>query len=159
MGTFPIPQPDTPTYPATDLDLFATLSRGLADPPYDKTKRPKYWKDPAPVSDPTVFKQYLIFHQSPVDGSWIITNIYMMAVEAAVTNFPDAMPEPAPTLPAWEMPVRALLPNEKLLPTPFGLLIQRTDLPTQPVAWTQADADLLQTVAKKVQRIANKLGA
>lgn len=153
MATLPIPQPSTPTYPATALNLFATILRGPGDPPYDPTRRPKYWKDPAQAnaSDPSAFVQYLVIHRAGT--SWVVTNVYMPASEAASTNFPDPSPPniaPPPMPPAWETPIRPLLPGEELYPTPFGLLIRRTDLPNEPAIYTTDDKAAIHAIAAKI---------
>ena len=149
-------QPNSSTYPAKLLEIFPEEQRSLNDPPYDVTKRPKYWKDTSQTGDPTTFVSYTVFHQSS-DGTWSSTLIWMPAGEALVTNFPNSSPSslpsgtPYPTLPkAWEAPVRALLPNERLLPSPFGLLISRTDLSTTLGTFTVEDHNAIMAIKEKL---------
>lgn len=166
------PSPTTQaTYPATKLQILPTSTRGTGDPPYDPSRRPKYWKDPDKGQlDPGQFVSYNVLHQAP-DGSWSVIAIWMPAGEAATTNFPDPPPPgqtlvnyTPPNLPAaWGVPVRPFLTDatghiiEKLVPTPFGLLVQRTDIVVTPSNWTTDDEALLHSISDRVDRILAKL--
>ena len=150
-------QPNLPFYPATKLELFPQVTRQPNDPPDDVTRRPKYWADPSQAAtDPAQFVSYIVLHESP-DGTFAVMTIYMPAGEAATTNFPDPPPANIPPnyvipnyAPKWEAPIRPLLPNEQLYPSPFGLLIKKTDFPNTSVNWTTADQALIQADAVKL---------
>lgn len=133
------PQPNTPIYPASALQLFDTFNSpdeffkrfGVAPPAWDSTRRPKNWFDTSlDLSDPTSSVEYRVVHQVPKTGEWKVIVIAMSVLEASVLNLaPSAFPSGSPPLPPlWEVPIRALLPNERLHPTPFGAQIMRVDL-------------------------------
>jgi hypothetical protein len=146
-------QPNLPTYPATKLELFPEVTRQASDPPFDVTRRPKYWADASQAGvDPSQFVQYTVFHEA-ANGTFVVTTIYMPAGEAATINFPDPTPPntiPPKLAPKWEAPIRPLLPGEEPYSTPWGLMIKNTNFPNTPVNWTTADQALLQAIAAKL---------
>jgi len=153
-------QPNKPVYPVSALYLFAQFNTpeayqaaaGEAPPTFDPTKRPKNWFDSSvDLTDPAATVVYSAYRLSKVTGGWSYTIIAMSAAEAASVNLiPDGI---ADSMPGWEVPARALLPNEVLQPTIGNVLeIRRTDLSVDDGRFSQADRDIL-------NRIAEKLGA
>jgi len=165
MSTVFPPQPSTATYPAIKLEIFPELYRGPNDPPYDATKRPKYWKDPAQVSppDPSVFVSYQAIHMAP-NGTVSVVTIWIQAGEAGMTNFPD--PTPPNTLPPnlpphWEAPIRPLVPGESLRNSPFGVVVDNTNVPSSGpgVKLDSTESAAIQEILEGVRALRGKIGA
>lgn len=81
--------------------------------------------------------------------------------EGLVEWSPDALVPPAgsDSRPAVPVPVRDLLPNEKLVPNPFGMRVQRLDRQPpgepQPASFTEDDRKMLRLILETLQKKLN----
>jgi len=153
-----------PYFPTRESYRLATSQE---PPPYDDSKRAKYWRDVnALTADPDEPITYQVAYNSrggfftDASGAPRLGAMSLMPADAGVVNIPDKGVGMFPgTASGVEIqpPMRALLPNEKLVPQAgianAQLRIQRTDLtpPTlQPATFTSDDRVLLQRIAAKV---------
>lgn len=146
------------SYPISLLNLFEIYSVGTyklkfgVDPPaFSISTRPKLWFDTSTLDlDPEDFIPYQVFRKDK-DGIWSIKKIYMQVKEASTPNIPTEGIKGL--MPFWEVPVRELLPNERIVSTPFGVSILRTDIieETKATPFTERDHQLLEAIAKKLE--------
>lgn len=142
------PQPDKEVYGIRDLTLFSSYDSragfkqafGVDPPDFTTGFRVKKWFDTTvDLSDPEADACYLIV-KTGKDGTPTTSQSCMPAFEAARANIPDgfAISNPVPgsamdqyaqarARPEREIPIRALLPNEVLRASPFGVEVIRVD--------------------------------
>jgi hypothetical protein len=131
----------------------ATGQKGSA---FEPSFRPKYWFDPkADVGDPEADVCYRI--AKIVNTSPMVVQVCMPAFEAARVNIPSGAAEAAEkprVRPEREVPIRALLHNEALVNTPFGIQVVNLEKRAERVktegAFLPADRSLLEAIAEKL---------
>lgn len=126
-------QPDRMQYGVLDLAVFRHTNSipdyvkawGEAPPPPEASLRPKTWFDSSAADkDPEEPCEYRVIQK--VKGVWQVTTVHIAAFEAARVNlfpgsavaiYPGEVPtaqEAARRRPAWPVPIRELLPNERI---------------------------------------------
>lgn len=98
---------------------------------------------------------YYAYRLDPVKQQWSYVLIAMPNKEAATINLLPGVEFNFVPLPEWEVPARALLPNEQIYPFLGNVLqIKRTDLALQQAQqlgqFTDQDRALLQAIAKQL---------
>ena len=162
------PQPDRVQYGVSEIALFKNYMtreeyRAYTgeNATFDVARRPKYWWDSSvDLSDLEEPISYQVVRM--VKGVWQVVTITMPAYEAATVNIPETlntaatpgMPEyQARIRPQWELPIRQLLPNERLDNFMNVCVVIRTDLELGAQSngsFTAADRDLLRKIAAKL---------
>jgi hypothetical protein len=160
-------QPNKEYYPLSALALVKEYTRDSYRAAFEQTpaafdigRRAKNWFDSSiSLADPEADVTYLVFRASPTNSElFSYQMVTMPAFEAATPNFvpigavTDAITQAALKRPAREVPVRALLSNERLVNAFTGPMIQRTDMipVNQVISWTQEDHDRLVAIARKL---------
>jgi len=137
------PQPTSPQYPITALipSYIQTFTNqadyqqktGNAAPAYDITKPIKLWIDTSKVSNTQTIVNYNIV---TLDASFQKAIMTTLSVPFYVANTPNIPPDsgPTPSNPngTASTPVRALLPGEVLVASPFGISVQNTNIQPLP---------------------------
>lgn len=166
-------QPNTPTYDASALATVSIYDRntyratfGKEAPDFDITQSPKNWIDPQAASDlangadPYSFLAYKVLvsgQQVPAYYTRQVAASINLKPQSASGTITDPVLTRAIAKPYLPYPVRDLLPNEKLVLSPFGqYIVERTDL--LPTATTGTDSQNIGAILGLVQQIAAKLG-
>lgn len=160
----PKPQPAIESYGWAEMTLFRTAQTaddfakvfGAPAPAYDSSRRLKLWYDT--TVDQTDPEELVCYTVVKVKNSMpALGKACMPAWEAATPNVPpiETPSQPARQRPAWELPIRAMLPNEALVPSLFGgWAVIRTDMRLQREQiegkFTPEDRRLLEAVARKL---------
>jgi hypothetical protein len=166
-------QPNSPQYPLTALALFPLYvsqsdykrKTGQDAPTFDPTQPVKNWADSGTASTPysgpgQIIADYIMYPANTAQSAPIIVPL---ATAGTVNMVPDGWTGGA-NVKGTALPLRPLLPNEKLVNTLFGgWMVQRTDL-QQPSSETtdQQFADIKATLAAiqvTLATIQTKLGA
>jgi hypothetical protein len=164
-------QPNSPQYPLNDLGLFPVFASqadyqqktGKVAPVFDPSQPVKNWADPGAATDPYVgpgqiLGAYILYPANTAQ----LAPIIMPRSVAAMVNMAPAGWTGGTALQGTSLPLRPLLPNEKLVNTLFGgWMVERTDL-AQPESNDQQFADIkasLQAIQASVSAIQKKVGA
>ncbi len=175
------PRPVAATYTMDALYVFNYYrtrdafeqDTGTAPPPFDSTKPPKYWFDPAATTSQRRVLTYDVLAVSQfnkyvagADGKPYIDTLALLKAEAASVNIPDkrAANEPGVEQPEIAPPLRPLTPDEELVVGWGGIVTVRNKkwAPVVEAAgggFTAEDRAKLRDIAVTVGRIADKLGA
>lgn len=170
-------EPNQASYPISALYLFpvyataASHQAATGQPaPFTSAKPIKLWARPLGAGeDPTSYQLFNCTKLSEDGQTETIANFPMTLGDAAAVNIPPdasgqggtpvqpAVGSVAATQPPVPIPIRALLSNEKLVATPFGVTIERTDL--QPAPAPSVDTPTIQQIAATVGQIASDVAA
>lgn len=159
--------PSTEVYGISALYLYPTYqtpadfekATGLKAPVFEPAYRPKNWFDPAvDVCDPEADVCYDVVRVPVGQTQPRVVRACMPAFEAAAVNIPtggaSTVPDDPRARPQREVPVRALLGNEALVGTPFGVQVVNLDLRAARLktegAFLPADRALLEAIARKL---------
>jgi hypothetical protein len=157
------------TYPINELYLFTVyqsredyaMAQGKDAPPFDATRPPKYWFDPAADSSPVrtiVYQNVLAYAENgglllDADGKPQVEATVMLKKDAANVNIPPSGPAvPGATVPPVPVPLRALDAAEELF-LGFGGVVavrNKTFVTATQDGFTVQDRKLIQAIATKL---------
>ena len=132
---------------------------GKVAPVYNPAAPVKRWADSSVQPGTFSILTYNTAHLDPSFQKPIVTTINVPSFMAGTVNMPpDSGPIPPSTAGEMLVPIRALLPNEKLVANPFGISVVNTDvLPDAPVAagggFTDADRATANATLNKVNAL------
>ena len=166
-----VTQPNSPQYPLNDLGLFPVFASqadyqqktGKVASAFDPAQPVKNWADAAAAADPyigpgQIIGAYILY---PANTAQLAPIILPRSV-AATVNMAPAGWTGGTALKGTQLPLRPLLPNEKLVNTLFGgWMVERTDMAVagttdQQFADVKASLAAIQTTLGAIQ---NKVGA
>lgn len=164
-------QPANPRYPLTELGLFPVFASqadyqqktGKVAPKFDAAQPVKNWADPGAAADPYVGPGQIIgaYILYPVNTAQLAPIILPRSVAATVNMAPPGWTG-GTALQGTPLPLRPLLPNEKLVNQLFGgWMVERTDL-GQPQTNDQQFAEIksaLAAIQVTLGAIQKKVGA
>lgn len=114
-----------------------TSRTGKPSPVYNPAIPIKGWIDTTVSAAGFTLIAYNTAHLDPSFQKPVVTQIQVPNFLAGLVNLPpDSGPIAASTAGSFLTPIRALLPNEKLIASPFGISVVNTDIydPNPPVA-------------------------
>jgi hypothetical protein len=153
------PQPDAASYALSELALFPEFTRasyratfGIDAPPFNPARPVKTWFDS--TADTSQYDNVAVYRVlgSDAAGQPALRQLVIPAAEAAAVNLPEN--GAGSGLAARQMPLRALLSNERLQAEPQGVMVVRTGLGRDnDGGFTAADRNKLEEIYQMVSRI------